>query len=100
MKLIKNTKRKKMFYAKLAILGVICYILVILVSQQIRIIHGKKVLNTLEQEIKVEEIKKSELRTIAETSEEQRQDYKERLAREKLELAKRGERVFINIAGD
>ena len=99
MKVLKNQKPKKNFFLRLAVLVFAAYMLVALVNQQIQIQQKRQELQTIQQQIQIQEIKNEDLKHAFSTEADQESDYIERKAREELDYAKPGERVFVNIGG-
>ncbi|WP_233452715.1 FtsB family cell division protein [Caproicibacter fermentans] len=73
--------------------------LVALVNQQIEIQGKRQELTAAKQQIQIQEIKNDDLKQAFSTGADDERDYMERKAREELNYAKPGERVFVNIAG-
>ncbi len=100
-------KRKKKFLTKgnLAVISVILavftlYAVITLVDQQMKIAEKKEELGKIQDEIFLQEVKNDELNDIYNLDDEENNAYIERVAREEFDYSKKGERVFINIAGE
>ena len=100
MKLINNKKKKKLNFSRLAVLGVVGYVAVTLVNQQIQINQKKKKLDELTEQVAIQQMKNDQLRSIADSDSDEYNNYIERMARSSLDLTKKGERVFVNISGN
>lgn len=100
MRVVKSRKKGKNIFLKLAVLAFCAYVIVTLVNQQVQISQKREALNSLNQQISMQSIKNEQMKRVVESSEEENQTYIERVARESLDFAKQGERVFINIAGN
>ena len=100
MKVVKQKKRKKSIMLRLAVLAFVAYIVVTLVNQQVQISEKKAQLQSMNEQIRVQEIQNEDLKRVVNAGEGENEDYIERVAREGLDYAKPGERVFINIAGN
>ncbi|WP_411677547.1 FtsB family cell division protein [Caproicibacter sp.] len=99
MKVLENQKPKKSFLLRLAVFVFGAYMLVALVNQQIEIRGKRQELTAAKQQIQIQEIKNDDLKQAFSTGADDERDYMERKAREELNYAKPGERVFVNIAG-
>lgn len=100
MIIIKKSKSKKGIILKIALLSVCLYIAIVLVNQQIQISNKKEELETLNEKIAMQDIKNEAMKKIADSNSTESESHIERIARESLDFAKQGERVFINIAGN
>ena len=100
MRVVKSRKKGKNIFFKLAVLAFCAYVIVTLVNQQVQISQKREALDSLNQQISMQNIKNEQMKRVVESSEEENQTYIERVARESLDFAKQGERVFINIAGN
>ena len=89
MKVIKRKKQRGSLLLKLAIFAFAAYIVFALVNQQVQINEKSQELADLQEQVETQKIKNEETK-----------EYIERVAREDLDYAKPGERVFVNIAGD
>jgi cell division protein DivIC len=92
-------KPKKSILLRLAIFAFAAYTVVALVNQQVQIADKRKQLDSVKQQIRIQEIKNDDIKNALSTGEGKNSDYIERAAREGLNFAKPGERVFVNIAG-
>ena len=103
-----ETKEKKRPRAslllKIAIAAFSLYMVAALVNQQIQISAKTNQLNEIQRQFEEQDVKNEELeRALSdEGSENGGYDdaYIERYAREELDFAKPGERVFVNVAGN
>lgn len=94
-----------------ALIVFLIYAFVVLVNQQMQISNKNAELDLIEQNITVQEDKNEELKNvynvITQLSDNQNIDdyeeslkYIERIAREDYDYANKGERIFVNIAGE
>lgn len=102
MKVIKRKKSKLFFSAVIKLLPVafILYIAILLINQYSQIKVKKAKLDELNSKIAVQKVKNDELLKIVNATDEECTEYIEKVARESLNLSKRGERVFVNVLGD
>ena len=100
MKILKKSKKKKNIILKIAVLSFCVYISFVLVNQQIQISNKKEELNTLNQKITSQSVKNDEMKNIVASDTNENEAYIERIARECLDFAKQGERVFVNVIGN
>ncbi|AEV67075.1 FtsB family cell division protein [Acetivibrio clariflavus] len=88
-------KRKKSKLGTLLFLGALAYLTYLLINQQ-GILYAKKAqLDELNAKIRAEEENRERL--IRQTEEVNSEENIEKIAREKLGMVKRGERVFIDV---
>lgn len=71
-----------------------------LVHQQVQINQKSKELAELEDKIVIQEVKNKDINSVYQSNESENAEYIERLARENLDYAHKGERIFINISGE
>ncbi len=100
MKVIKRKKHKGSFLLRIAIFAFAAYTVVALVNQQVQISQKRQELAAVQQKIQIQEIKNEDIKHALSTGANASNDYMERVARESLHMAKPGERVFVNIAGN
>ena len=99
MKVIKGKKRRSSILLRIAIFAFTVYAVVLLVNQQVSITQKKQQLAEVKQQIQIQEIQNDDLQNAVTTGENGNSEYMERAAREGLDYAKPGERIFVNIAG-
>ncbi len=99
MKVLEREKPKKSFLLRLAVFAFAVYLLISLVNQQVTIQAKRRELAAAKQQIQIQEIKNEDLKHAFSSGKKKSSDYIERKAREELDYAKPGERVFVNIAG-
>lgn len=99
MRVIKGKKNKSLFF-KLALIIFVGYVVTVLVTQHIQIANKQKQLDSLNSQIRIQEIKKDEMKSFLESNDEKNQEYAKKVAKENLGFVEQGERVFINIAGN
>jgi len=103
---MKREKKKKRFSkGTLAVISIVLaaftlYAVVTLVDQQLKIAEKKDELEKIQEEIFLQEVKNDELNDIYNLEDDENDAYIERVAREEFDYSKKGERVFINIAGE
>jgi cell division protein FtsB len=100
MKVIKRKKSKNSILLKTAVFSFAVYIIFALVDQQIQITQKRQELATVNQKIATQQIKNEDIKHALNNGVNENKDYIERVARENLNLAKPGERVFVNVAGN
>lgn len=100
MRVIKRRKKKGIVIFKLALLVFVGYVIFTFINQQIQISQKKSEYEQKVQEVAVQNIKNEEMSSVVNSTEEEGQEYIERIARENLDFAKEGERVFVNISGN
>lgn len=102
--MIKLLKKKKLklipIIIKLVFLLFGFYLVCTLISQQKQINFRKKRLDEINNKIAIQNTKNEELKHFLNKAEEDNSEYLEHLARESLDLVKKGERVFVNISGN
>lgn len=76
------------------------YSVVTLVDLYSQIGEKKSELDSINDEITIQEIKNEEINDLYNSSDEEFSKYVEQIAREDLDYIKQGERVFVNVAGD
>ena len=100
MRVIKKKKVKGSLLLRFAILCLAVYIMAALINQQMQINEKKSQLESLQDKIQVQEVENEDLRHTIDANEKDGSEYAERVAREELDYAKTGERVFIIISGE
>ena len=100
MKVIKRKKQRGSLLLKLAIFAFAAYIVFALVYQQVQINEKSQEWADLQEKVETQKIKNEDMKHALNADEEETKEYIERVAREDLDYAKPGERVFVNIAGD
>ena len=100
MRVLEKKKIKGSLPLRIAVLCLVVYAAVSLVNQQIQINQKKEELANLKSQLQVQEVENEELRDSIDATEQDGGEYVERVAREELDYAKTGERVFIIISGE
>jgi cell division protein FtsB len=100
MKVIKRKKQKGSFLLRTAVFAFALYFIVALVNQQVQISQKRQELAAVKQKIVIQQVKNEDIKHALSTGANENSDYIERVARESLNFAKPGERVFVNIAGN
>ena len=100
MRVIKKKKVKGSFLLRLSILCLAVYVAAALINQQIQINQKKSELENLQNQIQVQEVENEELRQSIDATEKDGSEYAKKVAREELDYAKTGERVFVIISGE
>ena len=100
MKVINRIYQRGSLLLKLAIFAFAAYIVFALVNQQVQINEKSQELADLQEQVETQKIKNEDMKHALNADEEETKEYIERVAREDLDYAKPGERVFVNIAGD
>ncbi len=96
MKVIKCRKKKIKFVFKILMLCFAAYVIVTFVDQQLQINAKKTEYEQKTQALAMQKIKNEEMSNLAAQDPERMEE----MAREYLNYAKDGERVFFNIAGN
>ena len=97
----KNKLKKKMILIMKIIVGLfIFYIAFLLIGQQVKISSKKKELEELNEKLVIQQLKNEELKKISEATNEENLEYIESVARESLGFSKKGEKIFVNVAGN
>lgn len=100
MKVIKGKKKRRgSILLRIAIFAFTVYAIVLLVNQQVSIAQKKQQLAEVKQQIQIQEIQNDDLQNAVTSGKDGNSEYMERAAREGLDYAKPGERIFVNIAG-
>lgn len=100
MKLLKKKVKLLPLVLKLSVVAIIFYFVFMLFNQQLQINDKKRKLEQLTEKLQSQEMANSKLRDFEGADGETNKDYIERVARENLDLSKKGERVFINVSGN
>lgn len=100
MKLLKKKVKLLPLVFKLSVVAIILYFVFMLFNQQLQINDKKRKLEQLTEKLQSQEMANSKLRDFEGAEGETNKDYIERVARENLDLSKKGERVFINVSGN
>lgn len=100
MKLLKKKVKLLPLVFKLSVVAIIFYFVFMLFNQQLQINDKKRKLEQLTEKLQNQEMVNSKLRDFESADGETNKDYIERVARENLDLSKKGERVFINVSGN
>lgn len=100
MRVIKGRKRKNSFLLKIVLLIFVGYVVFTFINQQMQINQKKVEYEQKVQEVAVQNIKNEEMSKVVNSTDKESQEYIEKIARENLDFAKEGERVFVNISGN
>lgn len=100
MKVIKNRKPKRSLLLRLAVFSFAVYATIALINQQILISQKRQELDAIKQKIAIQQMKNEDIKHALQAGANENSDYIERVARERLNFAKPGERVFVNIVGN
>ena len=100
MNLILGNKKKKKIIIKILLLAAIGYVGYILINQQMLIKEKKEKLAVLSENLLVQQMKNEEIRKALENGDDSDLEYIERVAHNNLHLARHGERIFMNSAGN
>ncbi len=96
----KDNKKLLSFIISIGVIVFAFYAVVTLVNQQLKIAEKKEELESLKNEIMIQEVKNDDLNNVYNLEDSENDAYIERVAREEFDYSKQGERVFINIAGE
>lgn len=102
-KIVEKPKKKRKMrnvLLCLAAIGFVFYAVITIIDQSVRIAEKKAELSELQQHINVVEIQSDYLEQVRNYTGSQKDEYMEKIAKEKLGYVSDGERIFINVAGD
>ena len=101
MKLVKkkNIKWVPFFFKCIPVL-IVFYFIFLIFNQQVQINDKRQKLEYLSKKLQSQEMENEELRKNLEHNEEKKYEYIEKAARENLNFSKKGEKVFVNAAGN
>lgn len=96
------SKKRTLAYVLISLVAVafVIYSVVSIVGLQGQIRERRAELDSIKDEITVQEIKNEEMNKMYNLSGDERSEYIERIARDDLDYVKEGERVFVNVSGD
>ena len=97
MKELKKTKSKKNILIRVALAFLCLYAIVMLIHVQIEISEKKNEIAEIEKQIALQQISNQKMKDALENDDP---DYIEQAARNELDYAKPGEKVFVDISGD
>ena len=102
IKVIEGKKNRKKFKILLyiAAAAVVVYIGITTISQQIQISQKEAQLAEIQQQLSVQNLRNDELKNALDAGLNASSEYIKRVARQSLDFAKPGERIFVNISGD
>ena len=100
MKLLKKKVKLLPLVFKLSVVAIIFYFVFMLFNQQLQINDKKRKLEQLTEKLQSQEMANSKLRDFGGADGQTNEDCIECVARENLDLSKKGERVFINVSGN
>ena len=97
MKELKKVKSKKNILIRVALAFLSLYAIVMLINVQIEISEKKSEIAEIEKQIALQQIANQKMKDALENDDP---DYIEQAARNELDYAKPGEKVFVDISGD
>ena len=97
---VKIKRYKGSLLLKVAVFCFACFMVTMLVGQQISISQKKDELQQLKNELKEQQVVNDELRYDLNEENADNTDYAEKVARRELDYVKPGERVFYNVGGN
>ena len=97
MKELKKVKSKKNILIRVALAFLCLYAIVMLINVQIEISEKKSEIAEIEKQIALQQIANQKMKDALENDDP---DYIEQAARNELDYAKPGEKVFVDISGD
>ena len=100
MEEVKIKRYKGSLLLKVAVFCFTCFMVTMLVGQQISISQKKDELQQLKNELKEQQVVNDELRYDLNEENADNTDYAEKVARRELDYVKPGERVFYNVGGN
>ena len=100
MEEVKIKRYKGSLLLKVAVFCFACFMVTMLVGQQISISQKKDELQQLKNELKEQQVVNDELRYDLNEENADNTDYAAKVARRELDYVKPGERVFYNVGGN
>lgn len=105
MQEVKSTgKRRKLNKVRILLVSLaflfLVYSAVTIITQSITVSQKKAELESLTEQLKIQEIKNKDIKNVLDYTGEEEKEYMEQIARQDLDYIVQGERVFINISGD
>ena len=97
MQKIKSSKKSRNLLLKIALCIFLAYVVGMLVNLQSQISNKKQEYSDLQTQILLQQ---AENEAISRSLEIDDEEYIEQYAREELDMAKQGDRIFVNIAGN
>ncbi len=94
----KAQKKRRSFLARLAVIGLASYAVIVLVGQQLEITKKKNELADIEQKIQAQQDVNKDLERILSMG--SNKEYIESIARDKLGYAYSDERFYVDVAGN
>lgn len=99
VKLKKSPKKKIFLVLKIITVFIVLLVLISLITQNVKINEKQRELELLQAKIVAEQQKNAEIEKIYKSSDEKNSAYLEQRARA-LGFSKKGERIFVNVAGE
>ena len=99
MRIVSKKKKRSKLVLKLALLSFVFYVIALMISQQMMVQDKKNKLDDLNQKLTIQKMKNEEIKKSLDSESENDLQSIEKAARDDLQLAKQGERIFINAAG-
>ena len=96
----KKSRKKVKIFLYVAIAAFVIYVGITIISQQIQIGQKEAQLSEIQQKLSVQNLRNDELKEAMDAGLNASSDYIKRVARQSLDFAKPGERIFVNISGD
>ena len=96
MEEVKKRKVKRSTLLRISLAAFLVYVVATLISLQVQINEQREELEDIQQQIMIKEITNENMDAALESGDEA---YIEQVAREELDYAKPGERIFINVSG-
>ncbi len=100
LRVIVRKKNKSKIFFKVLLLVILGYVVFCFINLQISINKKRVQLKQIQQSIIAQNIKNKEINNIINSTQSENQEYIEQIAREDLDFAKDGEKIFINISGN
>lgn len=95
MQEVKTKKVKKSALIRIALVAFTIYVVVMLINVQVEINNRKKDISDVNSQITQQQTDNDEMRAAAENDDT---DYIEQYARDKLDYAKPGEKIFVDVS--
>jgi cell division protein FtsB len=96
----KKKHRLARILVRVGISAFLVYAVVFSISQQVQISQKQTELQTLQDQLDVQNLQNEELKEALDAGVAESSDYIERLARKSLDFAKPSEKIFVNISGE
>lgn len=97
---VQNNERFTRIILIVLLVALATYAVITFVTSQSQLAERKQELESINNEIDIQEIKNDEMEKLYNYSGDELSRYIEQIARDELDYVKQGERVFVNVSGD